>query len=37
VGGAPNRVDISATLDAIAQNTATRTLTTTPGSPHVDH
>jgi len=37
VGGAPNRADISATLDEIAQNTATHTLTTTPGSPHVDH
>ncbi|SEN87757.1 thioredoxin [Cryobacterium sp. TMT1-3] len=31
VGGAPNRADISATLDAIAQNTS-RPLTTTPGS-----
>ena len=36
VGGAPNRADISSTLDAIAQNTATRTLTITPGSSHVD-
>ncbi|TFB72575.1 thioredoxin [Cryobacterium glaciale] len=35
VGGAPSRADISATLDAITQNTTRRTLTTAPGSSHV--
>lgn len=35
VGGAPNRVDISATLDAVTQNSSIRTPTETSGASYV--